>query len=76
MDGHEIKVVSDGFVWLILSHKQAHELWRVNVFSLYVLHDDDSESLIETEDDFIAATSRGLDIGIGAGFLTKKNNVI
>lgn len=68
-DEHLIKVLDDGFVWLTVSRRQAKLIWDAEIFSLYILYSDGSESLIETEDDFISAESRGLDIGIGVGFI-------
>ena len=39
----------DGFVWLLVSAENARKLWEADVFSLYRLYADDSESLIESE---------------------------
>lgn len=43
---NNIKICKDGFVWRVLEKWVATDLWMLNVIELYVLHDDDSESLI------------------------------
>lgn len=48
MNRKTIKVNKDGFVWRIVSKKEAQFIWEHQLMELYVLYDDDSEGLIET----------------------------
>jgi len=68
------KVFADGFVWLIISNEQARQLWKTEAFSLYTLYDDDSESMIETEEDLENSIRRASLIGIEVGFLSQLLN--
>lgn len=65
-----MKVTADGFVWLLVTEK-AKEVFNSGLFSLFVLYDDDSESLIEEFEDLNKALENGLSIGIEVGHLTK-----
>jgi len=62
-----IKITDDGFVWLIATEK-AKEIFISGLFSLYELHDDDSESLIIGFDQLNEALANGISIGIEVGF--------
>ena len=64
---NQIKVV-DGFVWLLITDK-AKEVFNSEVFDVYVLHDDGSESLCERESDIDNARGVGLDLAIEVGHL-------
>ena len=64
---NQIKVV-DGFVWLLITDK-AKEVFNSEVFDVYVLHDDGSESLCERESDIDNASDVGLDLAIEVGHL-------
>jgi len=64
-----IKVTErDSFVWLLVSEK-AKEIYNSGLFALYVLYDDDSESLVEEYEQLDNALANGLSIGIEVGFL-------
>jgi len=64
-----IKVTErDSFVWLLVSEK-AKEIYNSGLFALYVLYDDDSESLVEEYEQLDDALANGLSIGIEVGFL-------
>lgn len=64
-----IKVTrEDGFVWLLVPAEKARKLWAADVFTLYRLYDDDSESLIENEADLESTIEGGYRIGIEVGF--------
>jgi hypothetical protein len=65
-----MKVTADGFVWLLVTEK-AKEIFNSGLFSLFVLYDDDSESLIEEFEDLNKALENGLSIGIEVGHLNK-----
>lgn len=62
-----MKITKDGFVWLTVHSDKAVELWQKEVFSLFILYDDDSESLIESEAQLSKAIACGLQIGIEVG---------
>jgi hypothetical protein len=61
--------VVQGFVWLLVTNK-AKEIYLNGLFELYVLHDDESESLVEGFTQLSEALENGLDIGISVGQLT------
>jgi hypothetical protein len=67
----EIKIVN-GFVWFLVTNK-AKEVYESNLFELYVLYKDGTESSVhdfETIDDAIAvALYKGLEIGIEGGYI-------
>lgn len=63
-----IKVTKDNFVFKIVTHK-AREIFNSELFSLYELHDDDSESLIEEIEDLNLAIERENNIGIEVGHI-------
>jgi hypothetical protein len=60
--------VVNGFVWLIVTDK-AEKILQSGLFSLYVLHDSGSESLVEGMFDINFAQMHGLEIGIEVGHL-------
>lgn len=60
--------VIDNFVWLVVTSK-AIRIYTHNIFDLYVLHDDGSESLITTLHELSTAQKNGLDIAIEVGRL-------
>jgi len=65
---HPIKVTSDGYVWCIVTYA-AKELFSSGALSIYALHDDESETLIETHEQLQEALDGGTPIGIDVGFL-------
>lgn len=70
-----IKVTKeDGFVWLIVTG-QAKEIYNSGLFDLYILYDDDSESLIEDFERLNNALESGLTIGIEVGFINESNKL-
>lgn len=68
-----IHVTKDNFVWLDITErckngvKEIEELWLANV--LYALHDDDSESLLESIEEIEEALKLNLKIGIEVGYI-------
>lgn len=58
----------DGFVWLLVPTGKARKLWAAEVFTLYRLYADDSESMIESEADLESTIEGGYRIGIEVGF--------
>lgn len=73
---NDLKVCDkDGFVWLVLTTEQARKLWKIDVFPLYVLYNDDSESMIESEEELENDIRQGFPIGIEVGFLSEMGEV-
>lgn len=70
-----IHITKDGFVWLDVTErmkygkKKREEVWLAH--ELFVVHDDDSESLIESHDEIDEALKLGLRICIEVGLLPK-----
>ena len=62
-----MKVTKDGFVWLIPNPFQIKKAF--GVFELYILHDDDSETLINSTKELIEAVNNNFLIGIEVGQL-------
>lgn len=63
-----IKIIPDGFCWLLVTDK-AIQVFNTDLFSLFILYDDDSESLIEDLLELELAIVQGCDIGIPLGFI-------
>lgn len=62
-----VKITEDGFVWHILTEAEAKQaLGQVEVFALY---DDDSESLIKSQDEIETHIRRGGYVGIEVGYV-------
>ena len=66
-----IKINNDGFVWLTVNQEKALHIWQNNVFDLYTLYDDGSESLIETSTQIANTIACGFSFGIEVGQLPK-----
>jgi hypothetical protein len=58
----------DGFVWLIVTSK-AKEVFTSGLFELYTLHEDGSESIIDSLEDLNESLGMGLDIAIEGGYM-------
>ena len=65
--------VVQGFVWFLVTNK-AKEIYLSELFELYILHNDDSESLVEDFLQLNSALEDGKDIAIEVGHLTIKQN--
>lgn len=63
------KMTNDGFIWRILTMREA--VCAMSAFDLYILHDDDSESLIETIYQFTEAIQMKQTIAIEIGYIDK-----
>ena len=61
-----MKITKDNFVWLIVTDN-AEEIWDKKIFDLYILYDDDSESLVENYKELVLAIDNGQEIGIEVG---------
>mgnify|MGYP000325996868 CR=1 FL=1 len=76
-----MKVTKDLFVWKIITHKQASDIYHANITSVYRLYEDDSESMIESEEELLKAYYEKAVMGIEVGQLdfhdlAKKQNII
>ncbi|MHA1288773.1 MAG: hypothetical protein ACTSPB_15370 [Candidatus Thorarchaeota archaeon] len=60
----------DNFSWWIVTDI-AEKIWKSESIPLYVIYDDDSESLIESEEELVEAINLNLSIGMELGFITK-----
>jgi len=64
-----MKITKDLFVWKIISHKQASDIFHSNIMSVYRLHEDGSESMIESEEELLEAYYEKAVMGIEVGQL-------
>ncbi len=64
-----IKIVN-GFVWLVVTDK-AEEIYFSDLFELYALYDDGSESLIESFEHLTIELDNGIEIGVEVGFINQ-----
>lgn len=62
-----MRVMNDGFVYKLVEGSTAKDIFFTGIFELYVLHDDDSESLIEEYKDLRYAIDEDMQIGIAVG---------
>jgi replicative DNA helicase len=67
---HYMKITTeDNFIWKLVTQEQAEIIFASELFDLYELRDDDSESLIETFDEIKAIFENGDSVGIEVGFI-------
>ena len=64
-----MKVTNDGFVWKLVDGDRAKDIFALGLFELYLIHYDDSESLIETYVELNNAIENGSEIGIEVGYI-------
>ena len=64
-----MKVTKDLFVWKIITHKQASDIFYLNLFPVYKLNEDDSKVMIESEEDLLDAYYEKAVMGIEVGQL-------
>lgn len=62
-----MRVMNDGFVYKLVSEEKAKDIFALGLFELYILWDDDSESLIDTHNELNDALEKGYEIGIPVG---------
>ncbi len=62
-----MKVMQDGFVYKLVSGEKAKDVFAFGLFELYIIWDDDSESLIDNWMVLNEALDKGCDIGIPVG---------
>lgn len=67
-----VKITEDNFVWHVLTEAEAKRaLGQVEVYALY---DDDSEALVQSEQEIEAVIHRGAYVGIEVGFIDDSQN--
>jgi replicative DNA helicase len=64
-----MKITRDNFVWKLVTEDQAEFIFSLELFPLYALHSDESESLIETFDEIKTIFENGEKVGIEVGFI-------
>lgn len=64
------KVTKEGFLWLVVTDS-ARAILHSGALEIYELREDDSESLIQTEDTLNECLEKGNQIGIEVGFINK-----
>jgi len=62
-----MKAMKDGFVYKLVSSDKAKDIFSLGLFDLYVIHNDDSESLIDSINELNEALENGNEIGIPVG---------
>ena len=62
-----MRVMNDGFVYKVVNGEKAKDIFALGLFELYILWDDDSESLIDTHNELNDALEKGYEIGIPVG---------
>lgn len=65
---HYMKI-ADNFIWKLVTQEQAEFIFASELFPLYALYDDGSESLIETYDEIKAIFENGNSVGIEVGHI-------
>ena len=68
-----MRVMNDGFVYKLVNYDIAKDIFSLGLFELYVLHDDDTESLIDSRNDLNNALESGSNIGIAVGNINQTN---
>lgn len=64
-----MKVTNDGFVWKLVDGDIAKDIFALGLFELYLIHYDDSESLVESWTQLNNALESGYQIGIEVGHI-------
>jgi hypothetical protein len=66
-----MKITQDDFVWKILTKNQAKFIFISGIFDLYLLFDDESDTLVESIEEIDTAAKNGLQLAIEVGFYEK-----
>lgn len=59
-----MKITGDGFVWKLITAEEARKIWDAEIFEIYKLYDDDSEGLIESEEQLLEEIAAGSQLAI------------
>ena len=65
---NEIHETSEGFIFAIVEEQEVREAFKANESIYFVLYDDDTEALIESEEDINNAIHNGNKFGAEIGF--------
>ena len=66
----------DNYIWEIINYKQAMEIFASDKEEIFILYDDDSEGLVESEEELMKAIERGCTFGIGLGFASREKEIM
>ena len=67
-----VKLTNDKFVWHLLSVNKAKDFFKIG-YPIFILYDDDSEALINNEEELNDALKNNYQIGMEVGFLPTIN---
>ena len=70
-----IKVTDDTFVWKILTEAQAKFIFISGIFELYLLFDDQTDTLVESIDEIYTAADFNAELAIEVGFYENKQTL-
>ncbi len=77
MANRRLKITKeDNYVWEIINNKKAMEIFASDKEDIFILYDDDSEVLIETEEELMKAIDIGSTLGIGLGFVSREKEIM
>lgn len=65
---NEIHETTEGFIFAIVEEQEVREAFKVNESLYFVLYDDDTEALVESEEDIDEAIRNGNKFGAEIGF--------
>lgn len=71
---NKVKITKDGFVWRLLDHEDAKLMFCMGHEEVYVLYNDESESLVESEIDIERGIEAGCQFGLEVGFINNLKN--
>lgn len=66
----------DFYVWEIISDEQARKIFASGEEEVFILYDDDSEGLVESDEELDKAIERGCTFGIGLGFVSREKEIM
>lgn len=66
-----MKMTKEGFIWKIIPTEKQTMLWNTGLFPMFILHEDDTETLLETDTQFLEAYFKNETIGIEVGHYQK-----
>lgn len=77
MANRRIKITKeDNYVWEIINYKKAMEIFASDKEEIFILYDDDTEGLVESEEELMKAIERGCTLGIGLGFVSREKEIM
>lgn len=68
--------ITNGFVWKVVNAEQAASIIDNNIMDVFILHDDTTETLIETNEEYRKALDDKSEFGIEVGHLALKEGQI